>query len=102
MSRAQTIYVDKKEKKKMKNKKENVKIKRSHYKKTYLKWLRAQTCIFKLSNVEAIIFAINLDVASSSKGFKTFDYVFLIILLLTRINKVIFIFFKVLYKNDCQ
>ena len=39
--------------------------------------------IIKCIDLEPIIFAINLDVALSSKVFITFDYVFLLILLLT-------------------
>ena len=39
--------------------------------------------IIKCVGVEPIFFAINLDIASSSKVFNTFNYTFLSILLLT-------------------
>ena len=52
----------------------------------------------QMCRLEPVIFAINLDVASSSKVFSTFDYVFLSIVLLTRINK--FISFN--YGSSCH
>ena len=48
--------------------------------------------IIKYVGLEPILFAINIDVASSSKVFNIFDYVFLSIVLLIRLNKFIYSF----------
>ena len=48
--------------------------------------------IIKCVGLDPILFAINLNATSSSKVFSTLNYVFLSIVLLTRINK--FISFK--------
>ena len=52
--------------------------------------------IIKCVGFESIHCATNLDITSSSKVFSEFDYVFLLNVLLVRINKIIFLKKKVI------
>ena len=49
--------------------------------------------IFKYVDLKQILYVINFNSMSSSKVFNNFDYVFLSIVLINRINK--FIYFKI-------